>query len=91
MAKIVGRVRKFGNNIDTDIVAPSPALQLPMEEMKKHAFEPIYPDFYKTIKEGDVIVAGNNFDAVQVESRPPQSSRPWEFALSSASRWPGST
>lgn len=61
MAKIVGRVRKFGNNIDTDIITPSPVLQLPMEQMKKHAFGPIYPDFYRTVKEGDVIVAGNNF------------------------------
>lgn len=61
MVAIKGRVRKFGDNIDTDIIAPSPTLQLPMEEMKKHAFEPIFPEFYKTIEEGDVIVAGHNF------------------------------
>jgi 3-isopropylmalate/(R)-2-methylmalate dehydratase small subunit len=29
--------------------------------MKKYAFSPIYPEFYKTVKEGDVIVAGGNF------------------------------
>lgn len=61
MATIKGRVRKFGDNIDTDIIAPGSALQLPMEEMKKHAFEPIFPQFYKTVREGDLIVAGNNF------------------------------
>jgi 3-isopropylmalate/(R)-2-methylmalate dehydratase small subunit len=61
MAMVKGRVRKFGDNIDTDIIAPGPSLMLPVEEMKKHAFAPILPDFYKTVREGDVIVAGNNF------------------------------
>ncbi len=61
MTKVRGRVRKFGDNIDTDVIAPGPFLQLPIEEMKKYAFSPINPDFYKTVKEGDIIVAGNNF------------------------------
>jgi 3-isopropylmalate/(R)-2-methylmalate dehydratase small subunit len=61
MAKIKGRVRKFGDNIDTDIIAPGPSLLLPIDEMKKHAFGPIIPDFYKTVREGDILVAGNNF------------------------------
>ena len=61
MSKIKGRVRKFGDHIDTDIITPAPTLQLPIEEIKKHAFEPIVPGFYKTVREGDIIVAGNNF------------------------------
>jgi len=61
MEKIKGRVRKFGDNVDTDTIAPGPILQLPIEEMKKHAFSPIHPKFYKTVKEGDIIVAGSNF------------------------------
>jgi len=61
MAKIKGRVRKFGDNVDTDSIAPGPSLLLPMEEMKKHAFAPISPEFYKTVRDGDIIVAGNNF------------------------------
>jgi 3-isopropylmalate dehydratase small subunit len=61
MEKIKGRVRKFGDNVDTDAIAPGPTLQFSIEEMKKHAFSPIHPEFYKTVKEGDIIVAGNNF------------------------------
>jgi 3-isopropylmalate/(R)-2-methylmalate dehydratase small subunit len=61
MEKIKGRVRKFGDNVDTDAIAPGPTLQFPVEEMKKHAFSPLHPEFYKTVKEGDVIVAGSNF------------------------------
>ena len=61
MTKVKGRVRKFGDNVDTDVIAPGPFLQLPIEEMKKYTFSPIQPDFYKTVQEGDIIVAGNNF------------------------------
>lgn len=61
MSTIRGRVRKFGDNIDTDTAAPGPSLQLPPEEMKKHAFAPVFPDFWKTVAEGDILVGGNNF------------------------------
>ena len=61
MSKIKGRVRKFGDNIDTDGITPAARLHLPIEELKNYAFEPIVKDFIKTVKDGDVIVAGNNF------------------------------
>lgn len=61
MAKITGRVRKFGNNVDTDSITPAAYLQLPMDELKKQAFSPLIPEFYKTVKEGDIIIAGDNF------------------------------
>jgi 3-isopropylmalate/(R)-2-methylmalate dehydratase small subunit len=61
VGNIRGRVRKFGDNVDTDAIAPGPFLTRAMEEMKKHAFEPIYPEFYRTVKHGDIIVAGSNF------------------------------
>ena len=56
-----GRVRKFGDNIDTDGITPAAWLHLDIGELKLHAFEPIVEDFYQTVKDGDVIVAGNNF------------------------------
>lgn len=61
MSRVIGRVRKFGDNIDTDIITPAATLQLPIEEIKKHAFEPIVPMFYQTVEETDIIVAGSNF------------------------------
>ncbi len=61
MATVKGRVRKFGDNIDTDTITPGTLLQLPVEELVKHAFSPITPDYYKTVRRGDIIVAGNNF------------------------------
>jgi 3-isopropylmalate/(R)-2-methylmalate dehydratase small subunit len=61
MEKVRGRVRKFGDNIDTDNITPAATLNLPPEELKKHAFEPINPEFHKSVEPGDIIVAGNNF------------------------------
>ena len=61
MAKIQGRARKFGNNVDTDAITPAAYLSLPQEELKKYAFSPLVPEFYKTVKPGDIIVAGDNY------------------------------
>lgn len=61
MSKIKGRARKFEDNIDTDVIAPAAVLQLPIDEIKQHAFAPIAKEFYKTVREGDIIVAGENF------------------------------
>jgi 3-isopropylmalate/(R)-2-methylmalate dehydratase small subunit len=61
MGRVSGRVRRFGDNVDTDSITPSVTLPLPFAELKKRAFEPIFPEFYKTVQEGDIFVAGNNF------------------------------
>jgi methanogen homoaconitase small subunit len=58
---VKGRVRKFGDNVDTDTITPGSLLHMENEELSQHAFEPIAPDFARTVREGDVIVGGNNF------------------------------
>lgn len=58
---IYGKVWKFGDGIDTDIIIPARYLVLPMEEMKDKAMEPVSPQFAAKVKNGDVIVAGKNF------------------------------
>ena len=61
MGKVKGRARRFGDNIDTDTITPGSLVHLPVEELKVHAFEPIRPGFARTVREGDIIVGGNNF------------------------------
>ncbi len=60
---IRGRAYKFGDNINTDDIYPGRFLSITTdrEEMAKHCFELTYPDFLKTAKPGDIIVAGKNF------------------------------
>ena len=61
MATICGRVWKFGDAIDTDIIIPARHLVLPLEEMKHKTMEPLRPAFAGEVGKGDVIVAGRNF------------------------------
>jgi 3-isopropylmalate/(R)-2-methylmalate dehydratase small subunit len=61
MAVVRGRVRKFGDNVDTDTITPGSVLHIPTEELVKYAFSPIASEFYKTVKPGDIVVGGNNF------------------------------
>lgn len=62
MRKIIkGKVWKFGDNIDTDVIIPSVYCSEPMDELKRHVMERIRPDFASKMKSGDVIAAGINF------------------------------
>ncbi len=62
MEKIKGRVWKFGDNIDTDVIIPARYLNTTdPEELAKHCMEDADPEFAKKVKKGDIIVAGRNF------------------------------
>lgn len=60
--KTKGRVWKFGDNIDTDvIIAARYLVTSDPEELAKHVMEDMYPEFSKKVQPGDIIVAGKNF------------------------------
>ncbi|MCD5425867.1 MAG: 3-isopropylmalate dehydratase small subunit [Methanosarcinaceae archaeon] len=57
-----GKAWKFGNDIDTDAMIPGRYLVMNTpEELSKHAFEGVRPDFAENVMENDIIIAGNNF------------------------------
>ncbi|VVB89191.1 Isopropylmalate/citramalate isomerase small subunit [uncultured archaeon] len=60
--KISGRVWKFGDNIDTDVIIPGKYLRTTdMSVFASHVLEGIDPQFSKKVQKGDIIVAGKNF------------------------------
>lgn len=60
--KIEGKVWKFGNNIDTDVIIPAPYLvTTDMEELGRHCMEGVDAEFAEKARPGDIIVAGKNF------------------------------
>jgi len=62
ISKISGRVWKFGDNIDTDVIIPGKYLRTTdMSVFAAHVMEGIDPRFSKKVKESDIIVAGRNF------------------------------
>ena len=59
---IRGRVLKLGDNIDTDLIIPGRYLQITdFNELKKHIFEDLGKEVAEKVKEGTIIVAGENF------------------------------
>jgi 3-isopropylmalate/(R)-2-methylmalate dehydratase small subunit len=58
MSGFKGRVWKFGDNVDTDVICAGRFINSPLEEMRKHVFESIRPEFAAEAQPGDIIVAG---------------------------------
>ena len=59
---LTGKAWVFGNNVDTDQIIPAKYLvTMDNSELAKHAFENAMPEFVRSVKKGDVVVAGRNF------------------------------
>lgn len=56
-----GRAFVFGDNVDTDVLAPGLYMKKPIEELAKHCLEALDPSFARTVRPGDVVVGGENF------------------------------
>lgn len=56
-----GRAWVFGDNIDTDALAPGLYIKGPVEELAKHCLEAVDPLFAKEVGHGDIVVGGRNF------------------------------
>jgi len=61
--KIRGRVWKFDDNVDTDVIIPMRVVTSTSDpyEWARHIMEPLDPDFHKKVEKGDILVAGRNF------------------------------
>lgn len=62
-----GRVWKFGDNIDTDIIAPGDTISFGLGDASEQrmvmeaAFRDVREKFYEKVRPGDILVAGRNF------------------------------
>ncbi len=62
MATIRGRVWKFGDDVDTDVIIPAKYLRsVDHSVWPKHVLEGLDPTFSSKVKSGDIIVGGKNF------------------------------
>ena len=58
---MTGRVHKFGDNINTDLISPAQYMEASNEVIAAHAMVGADPEFPKKMRRGDFIVAGKNF------------------------------
>lgn len=60
--KACGKVYKYGDNVDTDVIIPARYLNAPdPAELAKHCMEDIDKEFASKVTKGDIIVATKNF------------------------------
>ena len=60
--KVQGKVFKYGDNVDTDVILPARYLNMTdAAELAKHAMEDIDATFVERVEPGDIIVATRNF------------------------------
>lgn len=68
-----GRAWVYGDDIDTDVMAPSAYLMKPPDEVVQHCMEAVDPAFAKSVSLGDVFVAGENLGVGSSREQAPQN------------------
>ena len=58
---MTGRVFRFGDDIDTDQLAPGQYMKGGISEIAAHCLGAVRPDFAASVRPGDIVVAGKNF------------------------------
>lgn|SRR5690554_5564358 len=72
--KLRGRVFKYGDNVDTDVIIPARYLNSSdPEELAKHCMKDIDENFAKEVKPGDIIIGGKNFGSGSSREHAPLS------------------
>lgn len=60
--KLKGKAHVYGDNIDTDRIIPGKYTKtLEMKQLADHVLEDLDPEFSKNVRQGDILVAGDNF------------------------------
>jgi 3-isopropylmalate/(R)-2-methylmalate dehydratase small subunit len=59
--KFTGRIWKFGDNINTDLILPNVAFFLSAQEQLKYVFRANRPGWAELVQPGDILIGGKNF------------------------------
>jgi 3-isopropylmalate/(R)-2-methylmalate dehydratase small subunit len=63
----------FGDNIDTDVLAPGQYMKFGIEELSRHCLESVEPRFAKEVRSGDLVVGRRNFGAGSSREQAPEA------------------
>jgi 3-isopropylmalate/(R)-2-methylmalate dehydratase small subunit len=65
----------FGDNVDTDAMAPGRYMKAGIGEIAKHCLESLSPQFACSVSRGDVVVGGRNFGMGSSREQAPEALR----------------
>jgi len=65
----------FGDNIDTDAMAPGRYMKSGIGEIAKHCLESLSPSFASSVKKGDAVIGGRNFGMGSSREQAPEALR----------------
>ncbi|MFQ5640732.1 MAG: 3-isopropylmalate dehydratase small subunit [bacterium] len=61
-SNIKGKVHKYGDNVDTDVIIPARhCVSIREEDLAAHCLEDLDKDFVRKVSPGDILMAGSNF------------------------------
>lgn len=70
---ITGKAWVFGDNVNTDLIAPARLLKRPVAEYAAHCLESLQPRFAGEVQQGDIVVGGMNFGCGSSREQAPES------------------
>jgi 3-isopropylmalate/(R)-2-methylmalate dehydratase small subunit len=73
MSSIKGNVWTFGDEINTDTMAPGIYFKESIDVMAQHCLEVVDPEFAPNVKRGDIVVAGKNFGVGSAREQAPMA------------------
>lgn len=79
----------FGDDIDTDAIAPGRYMKFGTEEIAKHCLESVSPAFARGVRRGDAVVAGRNFGAGSSREQAPEALKHLGIAVLVAESFSG--
>jgi 3-isopropylmalate/(R)-2-methylmalate dehydratase small subunit len=63
----------FGDNVDTDAIAPGRYMKFGIEEIARHCLEGIDSSFAREVRPGDVVIGGKNFGTGSSREQAPEA------------------
>ena len=73
MSDLKGKAWTFGDEINTDTMAPGIYFKEPMDVMARHCLETVDPEFAPGVRPGDIVVAGRNFGVGSAREQAPMA------------------
>jgi 3-isopropylmalate/(R)-2-methylmalate dehydratase small subunit len=73
MSSIKGNAWTFGEEINTDTMAPGIYFKESIDVMAQHCLEVVDPEFAPNVKRGDIVVAGKNFGVGSAREQAPMA------------------